>query len=95
MFYRTFRDADRETLVMIAGTGGDLVFSGHNTGRLVAYDADTLNEAWSLRLGTPITAPPMTYSVGGRQYVAVLAGEAEIGGAVLYQPSAFVAVFGR
>jgi hypothetical protein len=38
----------------------------------------------------------MTYSVGGKQYVAVLAGgEAEMRGAVLYQPSAFVAVFGR
>jgi hypothetical protein len=37
----------------------------------------------------------MTYGVGGKQYVAVVAGgEAELRGAVLYQPSAFVAVFG-
>ena len=77
------------------GTDGDLVFTGHSTGRLVAYDADTLQEAWSFNLGTPITAPPMSYSVGGKQYVAVVAG-GEVGqrGAVLYQPSAFVAVFG-
>jgi hypothetical protein len=55
-----------------------------------------LDEAWSFSLGTPIAAPPMTYSVGGKQYAAVLAGgEAEMRGAVLYQPSAFVAVFGR
>ena len=76
-------------------TDGDLIFTGHRDGRLVAYDADTLKEVWSFSLGTPITAPPMTYSVGGRQYVAVVAGgEANLRGAVLYQPSAIVAVFG-
>src|SRR5580692_7042091 len=76
-------------------TDGDLLFTGHKDGRLVAYDAETLKEMWSFSLGTPITAPPMTYSVGGRQYVAVVAGgEANLRGAVLYQPSAIVAVFG-
>jgi alcohol dehydrogenase (cytochrome c) len=76
-------------------TDGDLIFTGHKDGRLVAYDAETLKEVWSFSLGTPITAPPMTYSVGGRQYVAVVAGgEANMRGAVLYQPSAIVAVFG-
>jgi alcohol dehydrogenase (cytochrome c) len=62
---------------------------------LVAYDADTLQEAWSFNLGTPITAPPMSYAVDGKQYVAVVAGgEVNIRGAVLYQPSSIVAVFG-
>src|SRR5215471_499336 len=76
-------------------TDGDLVFTGHSTGRFSAYDADTLKEVWSFSLGTPITAPPMTFGVGGKQYVAVVAGgEAGTRGAVLYQPSAFVAVFG-
>src|SRR5258708_22787831 len=55
-------------------TDGDLLFSGHPNGRLVAYDADTLKELWSFNVGTPITAPPMTYSVGGKQYIAVVAG---------------------
>ena len=77
------------------GTDGDLVFTGHPTGSLVAYDADTLGELWSFNLGTPITAPPMSYAVDGKQYVAVVAGgDANLRGAVLYQPSAFVAVFG-
>ena len=76
-------------------TDGDLLFTGHNTGRFSAYDADTLKELWSFGLGTPITAPPMTYSVGGKQYIAVIAGgEPNARGAVLYQPSAIVAVFG-
>ncbi len=77
-------------------TDGDLLFSGQPDGRLVAYDADSLKELWSFSLGTPITAPPMTYSVGGKQYVAVVAGGATgIRGAGLRQPSAIVAVFGR
>ncbi len=76
-------------------TDGELLFTGHMTGKLAAYDAQTLKEVWSFSLGTPITAPPMTYSVGGKQYIAVVAGGAvgvRQGG--LYQPSAIVAVFG-
>jgi alcohol dehydrogenase (cytochrome c) len=76
-------------------TDGDLLFTGHMNGKLAAYDADTLQEVWSFSLGTPITAPPMTYSVGGKQYVAVVAGGAVgVRGGGLYQPSAIVAVFG-
>jgi alcohol dehydrogenase (cytochrome c) len=76
-------------------TDGDLVFTGHSTGRFSAYDADSVKELWSFSLGTPITAPPMTYRAGGKQYVAVVAGgEEAMRGAALYQPSAFVAVFG-
>ena len=77
-------------------TDGDLLFSGHPNGRLVAYDADTLKELWSFNVGTPITAPPMTYSVGGKQYIAVVAGGSTgLRGAGLSQPSAIVAVFAR
>jgi alcohol dehydrogenase (cytochrome c) len=76
-------------------TDGSLLFTGHMTGKLSAYDADTLQELWSFSLGMPITAPPMTYSVGGKQYIAVVAGGAVgVRGAGLYQPSAIVAVFG-
>jgi alcohol dehydrogenase (cytochrome c) len=79
----------------LLSTDGDLLFTGHSNGRFAAYDADTLAEVWSFSLGTPITAPPMSYSVGGKQYVAVVAGgTARVRGAVLYQPSAVVAVFG-
>ncbi len=76
-------------------TDGDLLFTGHMNGKFAAYDAETLKEVWSFNLGTPITAPPMTYSVGGKQYVAVVAGGGVgVRGGGLYQPSAFVAVFG-
>jgi alcohol dehydrogenase (cytochrome c) len=76
-------------------TEGDLLFNGRPDGHFKAYDSDSLKELWSFSLGTPITAPPMTYSVGGKQYVAVIAGGA-VGarGGGLYQPTAIVAVFG-
>jgi alcohol dehydrogenase (cytochrome c) len=77
-------------------TDGNLLFTGHMNGRFTAYDAETLKEVWSFSLGTPITAPPMTYSVDGKQYVAVVAGGAVgVRGGGLYQPSAIVAVFGQ
>jgi alcohol dehydrogenase (cytochrome c) len=76
-------------------TDGELLFTGHMNGKFAAYDANTLKEVWSFNTGTPITAPPMTYSVGGKQYVAVVAGGGVgVRGGGLYQPSAFVAVFG-
>jgi alcohol dehydrogenase (cytochrome c) len=76
-------------------TGGGLLATGHMTGKFSVYNADTLEELYSFNLGTPITAPPMTYSIGGKQYIAVVAG-AGVGtrGAGLVQPGAFVAVFG-
>jgi alcohol dehydrogenase (cytochrome c) len=80
----------------LLSTDGDLLFTGFPNGHFAAHDADTLKELWSFNLGTPITAPPMTYSVGGKQYVAVVAGGAAgMRGAALYQPSAIVAVFGQ
>jgi len=84
------------TLLFFRNTlASDLLFTGHMNGKFAAYDKDTLKEVWSFNLGTMITAPPMTYSVGGKQYVAVVAGGG-VGtrGAGLMQPSAFVAVFG-
>jgi len=55
-------------------TAGNLVFLGHLDGTFSAYDAKTLQEVWSFNVGTGINAPPITYSVNGKQYVAVLVG---------------------
>jgi alcohol dehydrogenase (cytochrome c) len=55
-------------------TAGNLVFMGHADGTFSAHDAKTLQELWSVNIGTGINAPPITYSVNGKQYVAVLAG---------------------
>ncbi len=58
----------------LLSTGGGLVISTDRRGYIIAYDADTLETLWSRDLGTGINAPAMTYSYGGVQYLAVLAG---------------------
>jgi quinohemoprotein ethanol dehydrogenase len=55
-------------------TAGNLVFQGRVDGVFAAYRADTGEELWSHDLGLGIQAPPITYSVDGRQYVALLVG---------------------
>lgn len=55
-------------------TAGKLVFHGQANGDFVAYDATTGERLWSQNLGLGITAPPITYTIGGRQYVAQLIG---------------------
>jgi len=55
-------------------TGGDLVWGSSSNGNLYAYDAETLKEVWSFNVGTSLAGPPMSYSVDGKQYIAVLAG---------------------
>lgn len=52
----------------------DLVWSGSLDGTFAAYDAKTLAPVWSMNLGTAFRAPPITYSVGGKQYVAIAGG---------------------
>lgn len=55
-------------------TAGGLVFFGEPTGELVALDARTGERVWEFRTGSGIHSSPMTYAVGGRQYVAVATG---------------------
>ena len=55
-------------------TAGNLVFHGRSDGHLAAHDATTGAELWRFNVGSGISAPPITYAVGGRQYVALLVG---------------------
>jgi quinohemoprotein ethanol dehydrogenase len=55
-------------------TAGGLVFQGDAQGNLSAYAARSGARLWSLNLGAGIVAPPISYAVGGRQYVAVAVG---------------------
>ncbi len=55
-------------------TAGNLVFQGTADGHIFAYKADTGEKVWSQDIQTGIVAPPVTYTVDGVQYVAVLAG---------------------
>jgi quinohemoprotein ethanol dehydrogenase len=55
-------------------TAGGLVFRGKVDGNLMAHDAKTGEDLWSFQTGWGISAPPMTYSVDGKQYVVVASG---------------------
>jgi alcohol dehydrogenase (cytochrome c) len=55
-------------------TAGGLVFTGFTDGTLVAYDDATMEQVWKFNVGTGFNAPPMSFEVGGKQYVAILSG---------------------
>ncbi|MGH9680417.1 MAG: c-type cytochrome, partial [Candidatus Acidiferrales bacterium] len=55
-------------------TAGNLVFQGRADGKLVAYSATAGKPLWQFDTGVGICAGPMTYSVDGTQYVAVMSG---------------------
>jgi outer membrane protein assembly factor BamB len=56
-------------------TAGNLVFQTLNNGRLLAFRADTGEKLLDIATNqTGGMGPPMTYAVGGKQYVAVAGG---------------------
>ena len=57
----------------VLATSGRLVFCSWRS-VLYALDANNGKVLWSFDVGAQITAPPMTYSVDGRQMVAIAAG---------------------
>ena len=59
----------------VLATGGDLVFMGGTNDRYFrAFDAGTGEMLWEQRTNSGVTGVPSTYSVNGKQYVAVLSG---------------------
>jgi alcohol dehydrogenase (cytochrome c) len=52
-------------------TNGDLVFFGEDSGVLTALDARTGKPLWHFTANQAWRASPMTYMVGGKQYVAI------------------------
>jgi PQQ-dependent dehydrogenase (methanol/ethanol family) len=59
----------------VMSTAGGLVFVGRSDRRLQAYDDQTGKLLWSSpKLLASVAAPPMTYTVNDKQYVAVYAG---------------------
>jgi alcohol dehydrogenase (cytochrome c) len=62
---------------MVAGvlaTAGGLVFTGDAEGFFTAYDAETGDAVWSFQCGSGHHASPITYTLDGRQYLAVAVG---------------------
>jgi alcohol dehydrogenase (cytochrome c) len=55
-------------------TAGGLVFNGSIDRRFSAYDEMTGKVLWETRLNASPSSYPVTYTVGGEQYVAVVSG---------------------
>jgi alcohol dehydrogenase (cytochrome c) len=56
-----------------------LVFTGDAEGNFGAYDDATGEMLWSYQTGSGIRAAPISYELGGKQYIAIASG---MGGAV-------------
>ncbi|HZO42974.1 MAG TPA: PQQ-dependent dehydrogenase, methanol/ethanol family [Methylomirabilota bacterium] len=68
---------NRDDLLFIGGmlsTAGGVVFHGDIKGWFKALDAKTGRPLWQFQAGSGISAGPMTYELGGKQYVAVVSG---------------------
>ena len=58
----------------LVATGGRLLFGGDAQGRFRAFDQDSGKVLWEVNLGSQVTGYPISYSVDGRQYIAVSTG---------------------
>ena len=58
----------------ILSTQTGLVFSGEGGGELFAVDAMTGEKKWAGTAEAGVNAPPISYSIDGKQYIAVAAG---------------------
>jgi alcohol dehydrogenase (cytochrome c) len=73
----------------VTATAGGIVFTTTTDGTIFALDDLTLKPLWSFNTGSFSSAPPMTYSINGKQYVAVLIGGNQITKDVLNKSPAF------
>jgi alcohol dehydrogenase (cytochrome c) len=55
----------------VLATAGGLVFAASPEGNFFAVDAKTGKALWRFGAGASIPSSPMSYSVDGKQYVAV------------------------
>jgi quinohemoprotein ethanol dehydrogenase len=58
----------------VIATAGGLVFQGSVDSTFSAYSAAEGTLLWSFDTQAPAMAPPLSYSLGGRQYVTILTG---------------------
>ncbi|MEE8321908.1 MAG: PQQ-binding-like beta-propeller repeat protein [Gammaproteobacteria bacterium] len=58
----------------VLATAGGLVFTGEGNGNFNAFDAMDGERLWTYHSQYGVNAPPVTYAVDGKQYVAVAAG---------------------
>lgn len=62
----------------VLSTGGDLVFTGSQTGEFEAFNAKTGKRVWQYNTGSGIVGQPVTWEKDGKQYVTVLSGSGAV-----------------
>jgi alcohol dehydrogenase (cytochrome c) len=67
-------DTEQPLIGGVLATDGGLVFNGEGNGLFRAFDARTGKLLWEYQCGAGVNAPPVSYMVGNKQYVAVAAG---------------------
>jgi alcohol dehydrogenase (cytochrome c) len=70
----TWKYEQRAGTTSLITTGSGLIFVGDLNGRFRALDQNTGKVLWETNLGSSVTGYPITYAVGGKQYVAVSTG---------------------
>ena len=63
----------------LLATASDLIFAGDLEGYAFALDAKSGEKLWSFNTGGKIASPPVSFSIDGRQYIAISTG----GGAIV------------
>jgi alcohol dehydrogenase (cytochrome c) len=58
----------------VLSTAGGIVVTALLDGTILALDDQTLDELWKINVGSGFNAPPMTYAVDGKQYIAIASG---------------------
>jgi PQQ-dependent dehydrogenase (methanol/ethanol family) len=58
----------------VLSTGGGIVFAATADGDLIALDSKSGKALWHFQTGATINSSPMSYAVGGKQFVAISAG---------------------
>ena len=71
-------------------TKGNLVFLGEGNGSFNAFNAITGELIWQTNIDAGVNAPPITYMIDGKQYVAVVAGGNKIMG---YKQGDYISVY--
>jgi alcohol dehydrogenase (cytochrome c) len=57
-------------------TAGNVIFSGDDDGHLIALDAKNGKNLWHFNMGEMLNASPISYSMDGKQYVAIASSTA-------------------
>ena len=61
-------------LTAVLSTAGGIAFVGDVDRQFRAYDVDTGSVLWQTRLGTSVQGFPLSFSIDGKQYIAVTTG---------------------